>query len=93
MDVEIVDKPIIIEGFNLINQKRRKLRLRLKSHSYVTEIIIRIKQFNPGQIALNSFIASNCRYMVHPLSYNITIENGLLDQTIRQMVEKISEIH
>ena len=43
------------------------------------EIIIEIKQFNLGQMAAHPFIESNCRYMVYPLSYIFTIENGLLD--------------
>ena len=40
--------------------------------SYTTEIIIEIKQFNPGQIAFNPFIASNRRYMLYPLSDNFS---------------------
>ena len=44
-----------------------------------TEIIIEIKQLYSGQIALNPFIASNCRYMVFPLRDHLFIENGLLD--------------
>ena len=44
-----------------------------------TEIVIEIKQLYPGRMASIPFIASNRRYMVFPLSYNFTIENGLLD--------------
>ena len=45
--------------------------------SYATEIIIEIKQFNPGRLAFNPFIASNRIYMVFPLRDTFTIENGL----------------
>ena len=41
------------------------------------QIIIEIKQFNPGRIALNPFIAGKHRYMVFPLRDSFTIENGL----------------
>ena len=46
--------------------------------SYATEMIIEIKQFNPGRIALNPFIASNRRYMVFPLKDHFIIENAFL---------------
>ena len=41
------------------------------------EIIIEIKQLYSGQIALNPFIAINCRYMVFPLRDHFFIKNGL----------------
>ena len=45
--------------------------------SYATEIIIEIKQFNPGRMAPHPFIASNHRYMVFSLRDTFTIKNGL----------------
>ena len=44
-----------------------------------TEIIIEIKQFNPGRMASHPFIESYRRYMVFPLRDTFTIKNGLLD--------------
>ena len=45
--------------------------------SFATEIIIEIKQFNPGRMAPHPFIASNRMCMVFPP--RVTIENAILD--------------
>ena len=45
--------------------------------SYATEVIIEIKQFNPGRMASHSFIENNRRFMVFPLRDHFIIENGL----------------
>ena len=46
------------------------------------EIIIEIKQFNPGQMVSHSFMENNRRFMVFPLRDHFTIEDGLLDYKI-----------
>ena len=45
--------------------------------SYAMEVIIEIKQFNPGRMASHSFIENNRRFMVFPLRDHFIIENGL----------------
>ena len=42
--------------------------------SYATELIIKIKSFNPGRMASHPFIESNLRYMVFPMRDTFTIE-------------------
>ena len=42
------------------------------------EIIIEIKQFNPGRMASHSFIENNRKYMVYPLRDTFVIENIFL---------------
>ena len=46
------------------------------------EIIINIKQFNPGRMALNPFIRNDSMYMVYPQSDDFMIDHGLSDIVI-----------